>query len=280
MGGGSLGKSESSASQGAQFGQDVFGPQAGALSGLYGSLANLFGQTNNQMQQQIPGAVGQQQAIYEGAMPAWQQQMQGGAFQGMPLQQQYADALLGGGAEQDINQMIMGGAGNNYAQAMKDQLAGDAIDRMGRGLASIDSRASAAGQPGSSRHGLVQSDLIRNEMDRLGEQQTNIGYNTFDKDLERKLGIAQRADQFDLGRLQSAQNMLGAQQGAMAGGLGASGAMQGLGMGQFNPSMAPWQAAQGYAQGIGAPTVLSSGSSSMDSDSKSMGGSGYSGKSK
>jgi len=272
--GGSLGKSESESEQGAQFGQNVWAPQGQALQQLYGGLQGLFGQGVDQMQQMQPGAAGQMQDVYQQSMAPWQQQMQGGAFAGMPLQQQYADALQGGGNEQFINESIMGGAGNNYAQAMKDQMAGDAFDRLGRQFAQSDLRASNAGQPGSSRHGLLQADMTRQAMDRLADQQTNVGFETFDKDLERKMGIAQRADQFDLGRLQSAGGMLGAQQGAMAGGLGMGQGMQNLGMGQFAPSMAPWQMAGQYASGIGRPTVLGSGQSSGSSDAKGFGLSG------
>ncbi len=272
-GGGGKGKSESSSNQGAQnqFQQNVWGPQGQALQQLYGQTGQLFGDTMNQMGQQIPGAIGQQQQVFDQAMPAWQRQMQGGAFAGMPLQQNYQQALQGGGNEQFINQSIMGGAGNNYAQAMKNQLAGDTMDRLGRQFAASDLRASAAGQPGSSRHGLLQADMTRQAMDRLADQQTNIGYQTFDKDLDRKLGIAQRADQFDLGRLQSTGQALGAQQAAMQGGLAAGQGMQNLGMGQFAPSMAPWGAAGQYASTIGRPTVLGSGSGQMSGSSDAKG---------
>lgn len=274
-GGGGFGKSESSSSQdaGSQFQQEVFGPQKTALRQLYGQLGGLFGQTMAGMQGQIPDAVGQQQQIFGAAMPAFQQQLQGGAFAGMPLQANYQQALQGGGNEQAINEMIMGGAGNNYAQAMKNQLAGDAMDRLGRTYAQTDLRAGATNLPGSSRHGLVQAAATRDELDRLADQQTNIGYQTFDRDLDRKLGIARRADQFDIARLGSAQNMLGAQQGAMMGGLNFGQGMQNLGMGQFAPHMAPWQAAGQYVSGIGRPTVLGSGSGTMSgsSDSKGLG---------
>lgn len=271
---GSSGKSESSSDNQAQFDQSVWGPQGNALQSLYGQMGNLFGQTQNQMQQQIPGAVGQQQQVFDQSMPAWQRQLQGGAYQGMDLQGDYNRALQGGGNEQFINQSIMGGAGNNYAQAMKDQLAGDAMDRMGRQFAASDLRASNAGQPGSSRHGIVQADIARQGMDQLADQQTNIGFQSFDKDLDRKLGIAQRADQFDMGRLQQTGGMLGAQNQAMTGGLNFGGQQQNLGMGQFAPSMAPWQAAGQYASNIGRPTVLGSGSAGGSSDSKGKGLSG------
>lgn len=276
---GSMGKSESEQDNESQFNQNVWGPQGGALQNLYGQMSGLFDQSNNQVQGQIPGAIGQQQQVYNQAMPAWQQQMQGGAFAGMPLQANYQDALQGGGNEQFINESIMGGAGNNYAQAMKDKMSGDAFDRLGRQFAQSDLRASNAGQSGSSRHGLLQADMARQSMDRLADQQTDVGFETFDKDLNRKMGIAQRADQFDMGRLQSAGNMLGQQQGAMQGGLGAGKGMQQLGMGQFAPSQVPWQNVSQYASAIGRPTVLGSGSGSGSADSKGFGLSGGVGKS-
>ncbi len=275
MGGGGFGKSESSAKQGAQFGQDVFGPQASALQNMYGQVGNLFSKGMNQMGQQVPGAIGQQQQVFDASMPAYQQMLQGGAYAGMPLQSMYQDALGGGGNEAELQAMIMGGAGNNYAQAMQDQLAGDAMDRLGRSFAAADARASAAGQPGSSRHGLLQARMAQDEMDRLADAQTNIGYQTFDKDLQRKLDIARRADQFDAARLQNVSGMLGAQNQAMQGGLGFGAGQQALGMGQFSPTMAPFQMVAPYAGAIGAPTVLSSGESSATSDSKGKSGSGW-----
>ena len=105
-----------------QFGQNVWGPQGAALTNLYQALGGIFDQSSGGMQGQIPGAVGQQQGIFNAANPAWQQQMAGGAYGGMPLQQNYQNALQGGGNEQFINESIMGGAGNNYADAMKGQL--------------------------------------------------------------------------------------------------------------------------------------------------------------
>ena len=269
--GGSVGKSESEAENAANFKQSVWGGQTPALQDLYGQVGNLFGQTTSGMQGQIPGAVAQQQQVFDQSQPAWQQQMGGGAYQGMDLQGMYNQALQGGGNEQFIDQSIMGGQGNDYADAMKQQMQSDAWDRTGTALANIDQRAAGRGMGGSSRHGIVQADAIRSEQDRLGDMQTQLGYNTFDKDLDRKLGIAQRADQFDMGRLQNVGQQLGGQQAAMQGGLNYGQGMQNLGMGQFAPYMAPWQATGQYANAIGRPTVLGSGLSSGSSDSKGFG---------
>lgn len=244
------------------FGQNVWSPQGAALNNLYGNIGNLFNRTTQGMGQQIPGAVGQQQSVFDTSAPAWRNQLQGGAYRGMPLQSYYQNALRGGGNEQAVNEMIMGGSGNNYVDAMKDQLAADSDKRLGRSLALADLRAAGNQQSGSSRHGLLQARLAEDEQDRLGDIQTKLGYNTFDKDLDRKLGIAQRADQFDFGRLQNVSDMLGAQNRAMQGGLNFGSGMQNLAMGQFAPHMSLWQPASMYTQSIGQPTVLGSGTGS------------------
>lgn len=272
--GGSLGKSESSAQNQSNFNQNVWGPQGDALQGLYGQLGGLFNQTNQGMQDQIPGAVDNMQGIFNTSNPAWQQQLEGGAYQGMDLQGNYNQALQGGGNEQFMNESIMGGAGNNYAQAMQDQLRTQSDQNLGRDLAMNDARAAGYGQGGSSRHGLTEARLYDDAGDRLANQQTNIGFDTFDKDLDRKLGIARNADAFDLARLNSTSGMLNSSNQAMQGGLNYGQNMQNLGMGQFAPQMAPWQAMGQYAANLGRPTVLGSGSGSGSSDSKGFGLSG------
>ncbi len=278
---GSLGKSgsksrnqfnsENQASNDASFGQNVWGPQGDALQNMYGQMSGLFNETNSQMQGQVPGAVQQQQGVFNQANQGFQNQLQGGAFAGMPLQQNYQDALRGGGNEQFIDQSIMGGQGNNYVDAMRGQMQDDSDTRLGRQFAQSDARAAGAGMGGSSRHGLLQARMAEDEGDRLGAQQTALGFNTFDRDLDRKLGIAQRADRFDMGRLENTSGMLGQQQGAMQGGLNYGQNMQNLGMGQFAPSMAPWQAAGQYAGSMGGPTVLGQGSSAGASRGLSSG---------
>ena len=271
---GSLGKSESDSRNQGQFSQNVWGPQGGALQDVYSGIGNLFNQTNRGMQNQIPGAMAQQQGVFGDANQAWNQQMQGGATAGMDLQGNYQNALQGGGNEQFIDQSIMGGQGNNYVDAMKGQMQDDSSQRLGRQFAQSDARASGAGMGGSSRHGLLQARLAEDENDRLGAQQTALGFNTFDRDLDRKLGIAQRADRFDMVRLENTSGMLNSQDQAMQGGLNYGQNMQNLGMGQFAPQMAPWQAAGQYANAIGRPTVLGSGSGSGASNAKGFGAAG------
>jgi len=275
----SLGKSKAKNSSGQSFEQNVYGPQSNALEQLYGQVGNLFNQTNLGMQNQIPGAVNNMQNIQNQAMPAWQQQMQGGAYQGMDLQNQLMGSLNQSmnspTATQEVNNMIMGGQGNNYADAMKNQYIQDANRAQGNMLSNLDARASAAGMSGGSRHGIATAQGMRDINQNLQSNMAQTGFNTFDQDLNRKLQIAGQADQGTLQRQQMMQQMLGGQQQAMAGGLQQGQGMQNLGMGTFAPYMAPWQAAGAYSNAIGAPTVLSQGAGSGSGSSKggSKGGS-------
>jgi len=189
----------------------------------------------------------------------------------MVLQNQYNQALQGGGNEQFMNEQIMGGAGNDYVDAMKTQMQSDAFDNLGQQYAGIDQRAAGGNLGGSSRHGLVQAQAYEDTADALQQSQTKLGYDTFADDQARKMGIAQRADQFDMSKLQNVSGMLGQQQNAMQGGLNFGQNMQQYGMGQFSPYMAPWQAAGAYSNAIGAPTVLGSGTVGGNADSSSKG---------
>ncbi len=270
--GGSAGKSESDSSSGANFAQNIWGGQKGPLKDLYAQAGNLFGQLSPQVGGMVPGAVEQQQGVVDAAMPAWQQQLQGGAYADMglgnQLSQSLQQSLANPTAMQDINNMIMGGAGNTYADAMKNQYMQDAQRTADQTLATLDARVSAGGLPGSSRHGTAQGQALGDINRNLQRNLAQTGFSTFDKDLDRKLQIAQQADQGTLARQQMLQQMLGSQQGAMTGGLGMGQGMQNLGLGQFSPYMMPWQQIGAYQQAIGAPTVLGSGTMFGDSSSK------------
>jgi hypothetical protein len=265
----SLGGSKSDSNNESNFNQNVFGGPS--FEQMYGSMGNLFGQSNQGMQGQIPGSVNQMQGIFDQSNPAWQNQLEGGAYSGMDLQGQYDQDRQGGGNEQWLNQSIMGGQGNGYADAMRGQLQQDSDRRLGSSLAMNDARAAGNQLSGSSRHGLTEGRLYDDANRDLTQAQTQVGYGSFDKDLERKMGIAQRADQFDMQRLQQSGQMLGNQNAAMQGGLNFGQNMQNMNMGQFAPWMAPWQAAGQYANNMGNPTVLGSGSSEGSSDSGGFG---------
>jgi len=65
--------------------------------------------------------------------------------------------------------------------------------------------------------------------------------------------------------------MIGQQNQAMQGGLNFGQNQQNLSMGQFAPGMMPWQALGEYANTIGRPTVLGSGTQSGSGSSSSKG---------
>lgn len=253
--GGSVGLSgdESKSNNQSEFGQDIWGPQGDALKRMYGQAGDIFGAGNS----------GKGNAeIGQGI----QDQMGGGAYKDMGLQ----DSLMGSlqqsmnspSASQEINNMIMGGSGNNYADAMKGQYMDDANKAQEMMLANTDARANASGMSGSSMHGRSMTQGFDNINKNLQSNLARTGYESFDKDLDRKLQIAGKADQGTLQRQQMMQQMLGGQQGAMQGGVNA-------GMGYQNQqNMLPWQQGTAYSNMIGAPTTLSSGRSNSSSSSK------------
>lgn len=279
MSGGLSGSSQDSGSN-QSFNQDVWGPQGDALQNLYSQIGGLFDYGNQGMQNQMGGAVDQANNVQDAAMNPWMNQLEGGAYSNMGLQ----DSLMGSlnqsmnqpSNASEINAMIMGGEGNNYADAMKDQYMQDASQAQGQMLANTDARAAASGMSGGSRHGLSQAKGMEDINDSLMSNMANVGYQTFDQDLNRKLDIAGQADQANLSRQQMMQQMLGSQQSAMTGALNNSGNMQNLGMGGMNAYNAPWEMAGNYANAIGGPTVLGSGSSSSNSSGKGASGSGSS----
>jgi len=273
-GSGSVSKSDSSSS----FQEKVWSGQEPYLKNKYGNAEELFDETKGRMDALIPGAIENQQQVFDQSMPNWQNQMQGGAYRDMNLGQNVMrslnDSMNQPTAMQGINSMIMGGSGNNYADAMRGQYVKDANRSMDNMNANLDARAAGAGMGGSSRHGVAQGIGMRGINDKLQRNMAETGYRTFDKDLDRKLGIAQQADQGTLARQGMMAGMLNKQQGTMNQGLQNGENMQNLGMGQFAPTMMPWEAMEGYDKSIGDPTILGSGSSKGKSRGYSMSGYG------
>ena len=163
--GGSSSKSGSDSSSQSNYKENVWSEQSPYLNDLYGAAANLFGNTNTGMQQQIPGAIQGMQDVANQTNPAWQDQLSGGVYKDMGLQNQLMTSLNQSqnnpSAMSEINGMIMGGDGNNYADAMKAsymQDAGNAQDQM---LKTMDARAAASGMSGGARHGIATAQGMR-----------------------------------------------------------------------------------------------------------------------
>jgi hypothetical protein len=186
---------------------------------------------------------------------------------------------------------MMGGKGNNYADAMKAQYMIDAQRAQEQMLGNLDARTAGTGTMGSTRQQVAQGMGMRDINQNLQRNLAETGYNTFDKDLQNKLDIARMADTNNLTReqmymsdRQNAQNLTaqelaaqrgivsGAQQGltglnqmgqdVRTGALGAAGNMQNLGMGNLAPLSQQWMGLNNYQQALGGPLVLNSGTGS------------------
>jgi hypothetical protein len=245
------------------FNQTIFNPNA--YHQMTDSAANTF---NNQN----PFSIGYNQNIMENTVNPWMQQMQGGAYSDITassLMNSLNNSMDNPSAAQEINNMIMGGAGNNYADAMKSQVIEDAGKLTDRMFRTSDAAAFGRGMTGSSPHNNVQTqgvdDISKNAMDSLNK----IGYDTFDKDLQRKLDIANQADANTFNRQQLMANMLGEKQNTMNTGINNSNTLFGLGT---QNQMMPWQQLSAYSDVVGTPTVLSSGNSDSFGNNNSFSG--------
>jgi hypothetical protein len=260
------------------------GAPASGKGGLVGGIASQFPQGGGD---QPPGIMqftppsgysqmdfgqGYQRQAMKDMVTPWREQMAGGAYGGMDLANRLTSSLeesLGSPtATQEINEMIMGGSGNDYLDAMQESMISDASRTTDMFLGSLDQRAAAAGMSGGSRHGTATAIGLENINRDLQRNMSNLGYETFDKDLQRKLQIAGQADQATLARQQMMQQMLGAQQGAMTGGLTYGQNLVGLGAQQ---QMFPWQQLSMLPGIIGQPTLVGSGTMSGSGGSSGKG---------
>jgi len=218
----------------------------------------------------IQNAQGQGQA----GMNAINNQLQGGAFQGagtvyddMPLARGLTNSLTSSltnpSQMQGLNNMIMGGEGNNYADAMKNTYMDDANRAQQMMMGNMDARAAASGMSGGSAHGnaigLGNYDINKNLQSNLART----GFDTFDKDLDRKLNIAQQADQGTLQRQQMISGMLGQQQQAQNAN---NAGMQQSTQSAMNPMMSNQYSGMGSNMSSGlAPNMLSGSQAQLNS---------------
>lgn len=241
----------------AAFGQNIYAPQGGALQQYYNRLGSAYDTSN----EQVPGVQNAVNKISGQAQNTWGNQLSGGAYRGMQLPQMLTSSLKQSESSPSntskIYADVMGGQGNNYADAMKASYLGDANRATSNMLSNLDARAAASGMSGGSRHGIATSQGLYDINSNLQKNLAETGYNTFDKDLQNKLAIAQQADQGTLARQNLMSQLLGQQQQATVGALDNTGQMQNSAMNAFS---LPWANVNSYQRAIGNPTVLSSGS--------------------
>ena len=303
------------------FNQNVW--NGGANQRVSNKAGNLYDSVNGTMKGMIPGMTDFAGDTRDSATGAWEKALGGGAYgdinpnnlvssldKSMASDVPEASSSLIGSLNNSLNReftpsgptntqsiyaQIMGGAGNNYADAMKGQYLSDANLAQQNMLSNLDARVGASGMTGSSREGIAQGLGLQGINRNLQEQLARTGYETFDKDLSNKLSIAEQADTNnlnreemylnDIGRAQglgfdelnnarsgvygdrsgardAMGNLIGAKEATSTNALNFSDAIQNLGMGILEPLMARWGNMAGYSNAVGAPTVLNSGTGS------------------
>ena len=275
-------KAKSKNNSGFNFNQNIPAFQQGALTDLYGNAQNLFNSTNSNIQNQAGNIANTNSDIQQSTLPALNSALSGGVFSDPVFKNQLVtslnNSLSSPSNTQQIYADIMGGNGNNYADAMKASYTADANRATANMLNNLDARASAAGMSGGSRQGIAQAQGLYDINSNLQKNLAETGYNTFDKDLTNKLNIAQQADTNTLSRQQMLTDMLGQSQSTSNNAISnLAPSVQNLGMGTLAPFTVPWDALNGYATAVSAPTVLSNslgrsnGSSSSKGQSASVG---------
>lgn len=248
-----------------QMQQYVNAPQNSALSNLYNVASGVFNQN--------PALVNVAQTygdnVAKSALPTWVNQLNGGVYKNLGIGNQLMSSLnqsLNSPTNtQSIYAQMMGGKGNNYADAMKASFIGDANRTRDNMMRTLDARATGSGMSGGSRQGVATALGNYDINSNLQHNLADVGYSTFDKDLQNKLSIAQQADQGTLSRQQMLAGMLGSQNDTTSNALNFGSGMQDIGQG---PLATGWGNVQGLANIIGQPTVLSNGTSSGSSKGK------------
>jgi hypothetical protein len=256
-------------SGGSDFLQNVF--NSGALQNLYNAAQSAYGNANAQTQQQLPGAMQNNNIAAQQAMGANNQNLQGGVYGnlgiGNSLMQSLNSTLNNPSNSQKLYQQITGGEGNSYLPALKASMEKDQNNINNMNQAQIDAQAAAAGQSGGARQGVAQALNTQLGNQALARNENQMGYDTFNQDLQNKLGIAGMADQNTLARQQLMSGMLGQQQGTINQGIGNTSNIQGYNMGGMNAANAGMNPLQQYIAAIGGPAILNSGSSRNNTNS-------------
>jgi hypothetical protein len=255
--------------------QNVWGGQSPYLQNMYGMAQSLFGDKMGELNRMTPGAMNFQNQQAQGAAGANQGMQQGGVYGGLGIGNQLMDSLKQSQNSpsnmQQINSMIMGGNGNSSLDALKGSLEANAARSGQLNSATNAAQSAASGMSGGSRQGVMDS-LGANDINRnLQNTEAQLGYDTFNSDLQRKLDIAGAADANTFNRQNLMSGMLGQQQNTVNQGINNTGNIQQAGMGQFNVSNQPWNSFQQYANALGGPSVLNSGGSNSSSQGQGSG---------
>ena len=275
--GGSIGKSKSKS--GNQFSNNVWGTQGDALGSLYQTTLGQLGQDS--YQQQIGSAAynvqNQVNDIVNSQTSAYRDLSSGGVYgDTSDIRQKLLDSMGGRSNMGSMYESIVGGSGNTYVDPLIDQMRKSSAQNVQtlQGGNALD--AAAMGQSGSSRQAMQDAMFASQANQDLLNKEAELRYDTYDKDLAMKMGIAQQADYNHQAEQDRLLSMLQGAQSSKENVSNNTALLQTL----LSSGLSPWlQAQQGQwnpinnaANAIGSPTIIGSGAG--NSKSKGFGTSG------
>jgi hypothetical protein len=245
-----------------------------ALKTLFGTANTTFKNSNKSTLARTPAVQRGINSVASKSSGAWADLLKGGAFKGVnpgAVLSKIAGFQDTPSQTSQLYAQMMGGKGNNYADAMKNEYIKDADRTRELNYANLDARAAGAGMSGGSRHGVAQALIDRDINANLQKNLATTGYETFDKDLANKLGIAQQADSNMLARqnmyANTGNSFINARNANTNAGIAGAGNMQNVNMGMFAPGQMPWSNLQNYASAIGNPIILTNSTQRSSSES-------------
>ena len=190
--GGSAGKSKGSSNN--SFSTNVWGPQGDALQNLYQLAFDQYGKGNDYMPQ-ITGQADNISNAANGILDANKVLQSGGAYgDTAEIRQMLLDSMGGRSNTGIMYESIVGGSGNTYVDPLIESLRADSAQNVATLQGGNAMDAAAMGQSGSSRQAMQDAMFASQANQDLLNKEAELRYDTYDKDLAMKMGIAQQAD--------------------------------------------------------------------------------------
>ena len=190
--GGSAGKSKGSSNN--SFSTNVWGPQGDALQNLYQLAFDQYGKGNDYMSQ-ITGQADNISNAANGILDANKVLQSGGAYgDTAEIRQMLLDSMGGRSNTGIMYESIVGGPGNTYVDPLIESMRVDSAQNVATLQGGNAMDAAAMGQSGSSRQAMQDAMFASQANQDLLNKEAELRYDTYDKDLAMKMGIAQQAD--------------------------------------------------------------------------------------
>ena len=235
--GGSAGKSKGSSNN--SFSTNVWGPQGDALQNLYQLAFDQYGKGNDYMSQ-ITGQASNIDNAVNGILDANKGLQSGGAYgDTAEIRQMLLDSMGGRSNTGIMYESIVGGSGNTYVDPLVESLRADSAQNVATLQGGNAMDAAAMGQSGSSRQAMQDAMFASQANQDLLNKEAELRYDTYDKDLAMKMGIAQQADRNHQAEQDRLLAMLQGGQGSME-----KGSSTDLLSTLLNSGMNPWLQAQ------------------------------------